>query len=65
MTNQEIFTLISEKRTKIDELVDPTSFVLNKEVEKLNKEIEELQQECTHKFTNGVCEYCGKETDNE
>ena len=61
MTGLEIFSLVQNKKKRIEDLSDPTTFVLNKEIEELNKEIDELQEKCEHKFTDGVCEYCGKE----
>lgn len=61
MTNQEIFSLITEKREKIEKLTDFTTFVLNKEVVELQNEIENLQAQCTHDYQNRLCKYCGKE----
>lgn len=61
MTGLEIFSLVKEKRNRIEELSDPSTFVLNKEIEKLNEEIKELQAECSHNYVEGVCEYCGEE----
>ena len=61
MTGIEVFNLIKEKKDRIEDLFDPTSFVLNPEVQKLEAEIDELQAHCPHNFTNGVCEFCGKE----
>jgi hypothetical protein len=62
MTEIEIFALVSEKKKKIEELFDPTSFVLNKEIVKLQEEINSLQDKCQHKFNKDhICEYCGKE----
>jgi hypothetical protein len=61
MKGHDVFNLITEKKQKIEELFDPTSFVLNPEVVKLEKEIEELQTKCEHNYVDGVCEYCGKE----
>jgi hypothetical protein len=62
MKGHDVFNLITEKKQKIEELFDPTSFVLNPEVVKLEKEIEELQTKCEHNYADGVCEYCGKES---
>lgn len=62
MKGHDVFNLITEKKQKIEELFDPTSFVLNPEVVKLEKEIEELQTKCEHNYVDGVCEYCGKES---
>ena len=61
MTNQEIFSLVTEKREKIEKLTDFATFVLNKEVIELQNEIEKLQAQCTHDYQNGLCKYCGKE----
>lgn len=61
MNGLEIFSLVSKKKQRIEELFDPTTFVLNKEVEALQKDIAELQKNCPHEFNEGVCKYCGKE----
>ena len=62
MNGQEIFSLVKAKRKKIEDLFDPTTFVLNKEIIKLQDEINALQEQCTHEFDkNHVCKYCGKE----
>lgn len=56
-----IFTKIEDKKKRLEEIFDPTTFVLNKEAEQLQQEITELQEICPHAFLNGVCRYCGKE----
>lgn len=61
MNGPEIFSLVTEKKQKIEELLDPTVFVLNKEVEALQNDIVELQKDCPHEFVEGICKYCGKE----
>ena len=61
MNGPEIFSLVTEKKQRIEELFDPTTFVLNKEAQKLQEEITELQKECPHEFSEGICKYCGKE----
>ena len=61
MTGSEIFSLVTIKRALLEDLIDPTSFVLNPEVENVRKEIEELQKNCPHEFVDGECKYCGKE----
>ena len=61
MNGLEIFSLVSKKKQRIEELFDPTTFVLNKEVEALQQDIAELQKNCPHEFNEGVCKYCGKE----
>lgn len=61
MNGLEIFSLVSKKKQRIEELLDPTTFVLNKEVEALQQDIAELQKDCPHEFNEGICKYCGKE----
>ena len=61
MNGPEIFSLIVEKKKRIEELIDPTIFVLNKEVVELQNDIIKLQEECPHEYKNGTCKYCEKE----
>lgn len=61
MTSVEIFHLVREKKQKIEDIFDPTSFVLNPEVVKLEEEISDLQAQCEHDFVCGVCKYCSLE----
>ena len=61
MTNNEIFNLVTEKKQKIEELFDPTIFVLNPKIKELEKEIYDLQEKCIHHFIDNKCAYCGKE----
>ena len=61
MDGLEVFTKIEDCKKKIEDLIDPTTFVLNPEIERLQKEVMELQQKCPHCYIEGVCKYCGKE----
>ena len=61
MEGIEIFALVTRKQKQLEDLIDPTSFVLNPEVEKLQNEIAELQSVCKHNYENGFCKYCMKE----
>ena len=61
MTGLDVYSLVTVKRQQIEELIDPTSFVLNPEVEKLQKEIAALQEKCPHDYIEGICRHCGKE----
>ena len=36
-------------------------FTLNKRLIEIDKEIAKLQEQCTHNFMNGECEFCYKE----
>lgn len=50
---------LREIRKKMEELINPNSFVLNTEIVKLDKEKQELRNKCSHEFENGECIYCG------
>ena len=56
-----VFTKVEQKRKRLEDIFDPTTFVLNKEAEQLQQEIAELQKQCPHIYVDGVCKYCGKE----
>ena len=43
---------------EIEQLMDPTTFVLNPRIQEINKEIKMLQHQCRHNFVNGICELC-------
>lgn len=60
MTNQELHQAIKNKQQEIEELFDPTIFVLNPKIERLEKEIEQLQSQCHHDFSDAdKCKICG------
>ena len=61
MDGLTIFAKIEDKKKRLEEIFDPTTFVLNKEAEQLQQEITKLQEICPHVFLKGVCKYCGKE----
>jgi hypothetical protein len=61
MTGLDVYSLVTAKRQRLEELIDPACFVLNPEVEKLQKEIAALQEKCPHDYVEGVCRHCGKE----
>ena len=43
---------------EIEQLMDPTAFVLNPRIQEINKEVKMLQRQCEHNFVNGICEFC-------
>ena len=61
MTGSEIFFFFSQKRKEIEDIIDPTTFVLNPRIKELEQEINELQSMCKHCFVEGVCIHCTKE----
>lgn len=56
-----VFTKVEQKKKRLEDILDPTTFVLNPEAEQLQQEIMELQEKCPHVFVDGICKYCGKE----
>ena len=64
MTLIERLKKIQESQKLIEELLDPASFVLNKQIEELQQQIKLLQDDCPHEFIDGVCKYCQKEEIN-
>ena len=64
LSTTEIKRKIDENNKVIQEITSSNLFVLNNAVAKLLAENRELQKQCTHHFTNGYCDYCYKECDN-
>lgn len=60
MSGEEIREKVLFNNQKIRELLDPSVFILQPEVQKLLEENEELQSVCPHIFQGGKCIYCGK-----
>lgn len=60
MTTDEIRQKILYNNNKIKELLDPSVFILQPEVQKYIEENEEIQAQCPHVFQKGECIYCGK-----
>lgn len=61
MTNLEIKEKIDSNNKLIENLLNPSEFILNNTIKELLKENDELQNKCTHSFLDGYCEYCYKE----
>lgn len=61
MDKFEIRKRIDANDKKIQELLRPDIFVLNKEVKALLDENKELQKQCPHEFVKGICVYCDLE----
>lgn len=60
MTKSEIKEKVLYNNAKIKELLDPSIFILQPEVQVLMEDNEHLQSICDHEFENGVCTICGK-----
>ena len=63
--SQEIKKRIDELSLEAEQLMDPTTFVLNHRIGEIDKEIKALQAQCQHNFVNGVCEFCYRGESNE
>lgn len=61
MNGNEIYTMMVVKRAQLEDLIDPATFVLNPEAQKIQNAIYELQSQCPHEYVDGECKYCGKE----
>ena len=61
MTRDEIRNKVLFNEAKIKELLDPSVFILQPEVQVLMEDNEYLRSICEHhEFVNGVCTICGK-----
>ena len=61
MEGFQIINLIDENNSKIQELLTPNKFILNKEVAALLKDNEKIRKKCIHELQNGRCIYCRKD----
>lgn len=62
--NKFIKSKIEENNKKIEQLLEPNSFILNTQIAEVLSENKALQDKCYHVFVDGRCEYCGKEKTN-
>lgn len=60
MTRDEIRNKVLFNEAKIKELLDPSVFILQPEVQVLMEDNAYLRSICEHEFVNGVCIICGK-----
>ena len=60
MTRDEIRNKVLFNELRIKELLDPSVFILQPEVQTLMENTEYLQSICEHEFVDGVCTICGK-----
>ena len=64
MTKDEIRSKVLYNDMRIKELLDPSVFILQPEVQVLMEDNEYLRSICehefVHEFVNGVCTICGK-----
>jgi hypothetical protein len=63
--SKEIKMKIDALNQEIEQLMDPTTFVLNPRIGEIDKEIRELQAKCEHSFVNGICKFCYRGDCNE
>lgn len=60
MTKEQIREKILYNNNKINQLLDPSVFILQPEVQQLIEENEYLKTICPHEFKDGVCQICGE-----
>jgi hypothetical protein len=56
--SKEIKMKIDALNIEAEQLIDPTTFVLNPRISEISQEITKLQAQCNHNFVNGICEFC-------
>lgn len=64
MTLLEIKEKIDQNNKLIKEALSPNIFTLNRTVKALLDENKKLQDQCTHNFVDGYCEYCYKQQED-
>ena len=64
MDGVKIRELINFNNRKIEEMLDPSTFVLQPEVQKLLDENQKLREQCDHVVKDGTCIYCGMTWDS-
>lgn len=58
MTGFQIREKIDKNNAAISQSFRPNTFVLDTNIARLVEENKKLQQQCIHKFENGLCIYC-------
>ena len=61
---EQIAAAINFNNKKIENLLKPGTFILNREVQALIESNDMLRAECPHVFEKGICIYCGKDEKN-
>lgn len=61
MSPNKVRQKIDANNKKIEELFSAGQFTLNNEVQDLLNANQKLQNQCKHKYINGICKYCDKE----
>ena len=60
MTKEQIKAKVNYNNQKIQELLDPSIFILQPEVMAYMEDNTFLQSQCSHEYVDGVCTICGK-----
>lgn len=63
--SNEIKEKIDALNKEIEQLLDPSTFVLVPRIKEINTEIKNLQSQCQHNYINGICEFCYRGESNE
>lgn len=65
MSPLEIQEKVTFNNKLIQDMLNPSQFVLNNKIRDLLKENENFQKQCPHHFVNGYCEFCFMEEPNK
>ena len=63
--NCGVYMIFNFNNKKIESLLKPGTFVLNREVQALIESNDMLRAECPHIFEKGICIYCGRKEDEK
>lgn len=58
MVQQNIREVIDSNNEKIEKLITPGTFILNKEILHLQEQNTQLRAQCKHEFIDGFCKWC-------
>lgn len=61
MSPNEIKQAVERLEKEMEEVLDPSTFVLSARAIEIQEEITKIQNECVHKYKDGECIYCKKE----
>lgn len=63
--NKLVTERVEHLYAKLNKVLDPSTFVLNKEAESIIAEIAEIQAKCHHVYKDGICTVCLMEREKE
>lgn len=61
VVQKDTFNRLTKLERELREAIDPSIATLNKQVGAILAEIDAVQDECQHRFEDGVCVVCGRQ----